>query len=189
MCQTDGTFYNFLKPSKSIDRRLLCALETSIVKFWYPGNVKCLFGNLNPLPDEKDKKGKALQNWAIWPYTPYGPFHTCRASKSGDRRIIYYSGTWCDGFWSSKVVKGSVGQLRSEKTKNNKSWKMKELLKSLSFQAALTFSLCDGSLVFTFFHFNFPSIFFASLTFSCQICVLLLCENCKKWTPRNCWRM
>ena len=37
------------------------------------------------------------------------PFHNFRASRSGDWRILWSSGTSCGGFWISKVVKVSVG--------------------------------------------------------------------------------
>ena len=40
---------------------------------------------------------------------PDRPFHHFRASRSGDPRILSISETSFDGFWSSKVVKGSVG--------------------------------------------------------------------------------
>ena len=39
---------------------------------------------------------------------PDPPFHNFRDLISGDRRTICSSGTPCDGFWSSKVAKGSV---------------------------------------------------------------------------------
>ena len=37
------------------------------------------------------------------------PFHNFRASLAGGRRKVCSSRASCDGFWSSKVVKGSVG--------------------------------------------------------------------------------
>ena len=37
------------------------------------------------------------------------PFHNSKASRSGDRRIVWNSGTSRDGFRSMEVVKGSVG--------------------------------------------------------------------------------
>ena len=40
---------------------------------------------------------------------PDEPFHNLRASRSGDRLILCSSGTSCDWFWSSKIVKGFVG--------------------------------------------------------------------------------
>ena len=40
---------------------------------------------------------------------PGEPFHNFRASRPGDRPILCSSGTSCDGFWSSKIVKGFVG--------------------------------------------------------------------------------
>ena len=40
---------------------------------------------------------------------PDRPFHSFRAASSGDRGILCSSGTSCDGFWTSKFVKGSVG--------------------------------------------------------------------------------
>ena len=39
-------------------------------------------------------------------------FKNFRASKSRDRGTLWSSGTSCAAFWSSKVVKGSVGELR-----------------------------------------------------------------------------
>ena len=42
--------------------------------------------------------------------TPDKPIHNFRASKSVDRLISWYWGTSCDGFWSSKFVKGPVGR-------------------------------------------------------------------------------
>ena len=41
---------------------------------------------------------------------PYEPFHIFRASRSGDRRILYRSETSHDRFVSSKTVKGLVGR-------------------------------------------------------------------------------
>ena len=49
--------------------------------------------------------------WAL----PDEPFHNFRASRSGDRQMLCSSGTSCDGFWSSKIVKGFVGYLTGEK--------------------------------------------------------------------------
>ena len=49
---------------------------------------------------------------------PDEPFHNFRASKSGDRLLLCSSGPSSDGFWGSKVVKGSVGSARS----SNKLW-------------------------------------------------------------------
>ena len=40
-----------------------------------------------------------------------------RASESEDRRILCSSGTLCDGFWSSEVVKGAV-EISSSKDNN-----------------------------------------------------------------------
>ena len=40
---------------------------------------------------------------------PGRPFDCFRASRSGDRRILCRSGVSNSGFWSSKIVKGSVG--------------------------------------------------------------------------------
>ena len=37
------------------------------------------------------------------------PFPNFKASKSVDRRTLCSSGTSCDGFYSSKIVKGLVG--------------------------------------------------------------------------------
>ena len=39
---------------------------------------------------------------------PDEPFHNFRASRSGDRQILFSSGTSCDGFWSSKIGKKFV---------------------------------------------------------------------------------
>ena len=59
--------------------------------------------------------------WAIFPWSsawlaacpniPDRPFHNFRSPRSGDRRISSSSGMSCDGIWSFKVVKGSVGLL------------------------------------------------------------------------------
>ena len=47
------------------------------------------------------------------------PFHNYWASKSGDYSILCIQETPGDGFWSSKVVKGSDGKLwRGERTDN-----------------------------------------------------------------------
>ena len=40
---------------------------------------------------------------------PDRPFHNFRASRSGDRQIKCSSKTPCNGLWSSKVMKESVG--------------------------------------------------------------------------------
>ena len=40
---------------------------------------------------------------------PDRPFRNFRAWRSGDQQILCSSVTSCDGFWSSKIVKGSVG--------------------------------------------------------------------------------
>ena len=40
---------------------------------------------------------------------PNRHFHSFRAMKSGDRQIVLSSGMTYDWFWSSKIVKGSVG--------------------------------------------------------------------------------
>ena len=40
---------------------------------------------------------------------PDKPFHNSGASISGDQQILCSSGTSCDGFWSSKIVKRFVG--------------------------------------------------------------------------------
>ena len=40
---------------------------------------------------------------------PDRPFHNRIASKSGDLQILCYSGAWCDGLGSFKLVKESVG--------------------------------------------------------------------------------
>ena len=37
------------------------------------------------------------------------PFHNNRAWRSGNQLILFSCGTSCDGFWSSKIVKVSVG--------------------------------------------------------------------------------
>ena len=42
---------------------------------------------------------------------PDRPCLNCRASKPGDRQTLCSSGTSCDIFFSSKVVKGSVGMV------------------------------------------------------------------------------
>ena len=39
---------------------------------------------------------------------PVRPFHKWRASRSGDSQVLCSSKTSSDGFWSYKVVKGSV---------------------------------------------------------------------------------
>ena len=41
------------------------------------------------------------------------PFHNFKTSRSGDKRILFSSGTSYDGFWSFKIVKGSVGLFNS----------------------------------------------------------------------------
>ena len=42
---------------------------------------------------------------------PGRSFHNSRALKSGDRLVLFSSGTYCDRFWSHKVVKRSVGRV------------------------------------------------------------------------------
>ena len=44
---------------------------------------------------------------------PGRPFHNSRASQSGYRRILCSWGTSYEGFWNSKIAKGSVGSLIS----------------------------------------------------------------------------
>ena len=63
-------------------------------------------GNLwKCLPLQKRKKKKKIGS-----RKPTRPtFQNFRASKSGDRRILIVQKTSCDGLWSSKVVKESVG--------------------------------------------------------------------------------
>ena len=56
----------------------------------------------------QDKQSWLLQfKFGYW--FPDELFHNFRASRSGDRRVLCYSGTSCDGFWSSEIVKGFVG--------------------------------------------------------------------------------
>ena len=50
-----------------------------------------------------------LRDVDVWVYLYKSPFHNFRASRSGDRRILCCLRTSWDGFWSSGVVKGSVG--------------------------------------------------------------------------------
>ena len=45
---------------------------------------------------------------------PDEPFHNFKALKSVDRRILFSSGTSCDGFLSSKIGKGLVGRRRKK---------------------------------------------------------------------------
>ena len=45
--------------------------------------------------------------WGMASRNPTGPFTILEPQ---DRRILFYSGTSYDGFWGSKVVKGSVGK-------------------------------------------------------------------------------
>ena len=47
--------------------------------------------------------GEGLASW------PDEPFHNFGALRSGDRRVLCSSGTSCDRSWSSKIVKGFVG--------------------------------------------------------------------------------
>ena len=42
--------------------------------------------------------------------SPDGSFHNLRAKKSGDQIVLFRSGTPCDGYLSSQVVKRSVGR-------------------------------------------------------------------------------
>ena len=42
-------------------------------------------------------------------FAPDRPFHNFIASRLGDRRILFSIRTSCDGFWSPKIVKRSVG--------------------------------------------------------------------------------
>ena len=48
-----------------------------------------------------------FRSWPDW------PFHSFKASRSGDQRILSSSGTSCDGLWSSKIVKRSVRSSKS----------------------------------------------------------------------------
>ena len=61
------------------------------------------------LKTERNKKleaGKRSCCCCFGCFQPDRPFHNFRASRSGDRWILCRSG---DGFWSSKIVKGTVG--------------------------------------------------------------------------------
>ena len=50
-------------------------------------------------------------------YPPDRPFHNFLTSKSGDRLVYVFVSR--DGFWSSKVDKGSVGKIAPEKRFQN----------------------------------------------------------------------
>ena len=64
--------------------------------------------------NEIDKPGALITSKKAWPLlpsqsAPEQPFHNVRASRSGDWLFLCSSGTQWGEFWSSKVVKRSVG--------------------------------------------------------------------------------
>ena len=71
--------------------------------------------NLSPTTSQKERVRNFHQTcWETFSASclPDRPFHNFRASGSGDRRIISSSLTSFGGFWSSEVVKRSVGFLQ-----------------------------------------------------------------------------
>ena len=64
-------------------------------------------------PDNWTSPAGGVLTFLNMPSYPTGPFTNFQASKSGDGWILCSSETACDGFWSSKVMKGSIGYMHT----------------------------------------------------------------------------
>ena len=91
----DQTFSNF-RALESVDRRFKRSFEASIAAFGGSYNAIILVGLVYD-----------ARTWELW--NPGRPFRNFGAPRSGDRRTLCDSEMSYDGFWSSQVVKGSVG--------------------------------------------------------------------------------